>query len=141
MFLGTVVFVNGIMNEWRYLNLLTYSSQAEGKVIEIDTYPLAKRQVLVPIFQFEANGQTFKVRSQQAINTFSGLNVKQGDQITVLYDSKNPAEAEIKKDGLNPFIAKIILGALIMYLGFSLFKVAHQNDESSLLYRIFYRRR
>lgn len=112
--LGVSLIVAGTIQQWSYFQLVLGGKEAQAEIVDIQQgVGFRRNRRLFPVFQFEANGQIFKAVSRQAINVPSGAGpFQRGDRISILYDPRDPAFAEIKRKGMNPFIAQIICGLL-----------------------------
>lgn len=82
---------------WRSLSLTTDGQVATGTVVRlVEDDPNEIFTGISPVVEFEANGETYEVRSQNTYQWWDRyLRFPVGRQVEVRYDPANPATAEI----------------------------------------------
>lgn len=79
------------LKSWRTISNL---QKAEGTVVGLRS---SRDNLLSPIVEFQANGQSYKAASGSAVS--SSFSYSEGDKISVYYDPQNPENATVGSFG------------------------------------------
>lgn len=81
---------------WRSYTLTASGEVTEGTVVKLLEEDVSFTTSFTPIFEFQANGETYRVQSQNSYRWWNRyLGISEGSQIEVRYDPANPQTAEI----------------------------------------------
>jgi hypothetical protein len=134
------LFATGIgsIQEYRDVQLKRNSSTASAKIVRFHD-GFGPNSGRFPVFQFQADGKTWTVVSQRAMNTFSGSGPFQmHDVVTIFYDPQDPRKAEIESKEMSPELALIIIGLLCLLFGVGLLR-AISSEKPSFFYSLLRR--